>query len=441
MAKNVMNDIIVSEKRTIRKIPLETKKNNKEVVADVVVDDIKIITLSKNREHLKKVRQSLNPQFIIWLLAIVCLVVAFFGISMIFTRATIEITPRTENINFATTTYTAKLNSTSVLDLSYEVMTIKKTESKTLEVSESKQVDQKATGKVIIYNNYSATAQRFINNTRISATDGRVYRLVSSVIVPGMKKISGKNVPGSIETEIIADQSGEKYNMKVSDLSGDFKIPGFKGSPRYDAFYARISKDITGGFVGEVKVVSADQRSVAEKNLKSELHDQLIKEMYAEKPESYLVFENSYFIDYNALPDAPDGKNLKINIEADLYAIIFNNQKFSEFIFNNKMTETYGGQLKFIPGDDFAIKINSTNDKPYLSKVLDITLSGQGKLVWLFNENTLKSDLAGKKSTDLSVILNKYKAEIADIKILFRPVWQRYIPEDESRIVIKTVDL
>jgi len=59
-----------------------------------------------------------------------------------------------------------------------------------------------------------------------------MYRIDSSVIIPGYQKVNGKIIPGSIEATVYADQAGDGYNLKLADLTGDFSIPGFKGDPR-----------------------------------------------------------------------------------------------------------------------------------------------------------------------------------------------------------------
>ena len=80
-----------------------------------------------------------------------------------------------------------------------------------------------------------------------------IYKIPESITVPGKKTVGGKSIPGSVETLIFADEPGEKYNLKISELKGDFKVAGFKGDKKYDFFYGRAKTDIDGGSSGVIK--------------------------------------------------------------------------------------------------------------------------------------------------------------------------------------------
>ncbi|KKQ06848.1 MAG: hypothetical protein US15_C0002G0001, partial [Candidatus Moranbacteria bacterium GW2011_GWF1_36_4] len=108
--------------------------------------------------------------------------------------------------------------------------------------------DQKAHGTVVVYNEYSAASQQLVATTRLLTEDGKLFRLVAGVVVPGISEIEGKIEPGKIEVEVVADQSGEEYNIEESK----FSIIGFKGGPKYEKIHARsIAKMIGGGGNGE----------------------------------------------------------------------------------------------------------------------------------------------------------------------------------------------
>lgn len=103
--------------------------------------------------------------------------------------------------------------------------------------------NQKARGTVVISNAYSKEEQSLVATTRFETPDGKIYRLTKGVTVPGMADIGGKETPGTIEAEVVADQAGEGYNIGASE----FTIPGFKGSPKYQKFSAKSSKPFVGG--------------------------------------------------------------------------------------------------------------------------------------------------------------------------------------------------
>jgi hypothetical protein len=440
MTKKIINDIIAPQ-RTIRQIPIsEERKKEIERKAKIHEDDsVEIITPRKIKSPDWK-RKSVNPKFAIWFIAIVCLLALFFGISTIFSAATIIVNPKTDKMVFNNDIYIAKSDSQSSADLSFEILNIKKVSSDTVTATEEKDVSKKASGTIVIYNNYSTASQRLINNTRFESTDGRIYRISNSVVVPGLKKSAdGKVTPGSIEAIVFADQAGGDYNLKLADLAGDFKIPGFKGDPRYQSFYARLKTDIQGGFIGKQRIVAEDVRKITEASIKEQLNEQLLKELYAVKPENYLIFKDGYSIDYTILADTDiDTNKAKINIEGNLNAVVFNNLKLARYIANKKIANFNDLPVELIISDNLVTTFNVT-DKSGLwkNKTIEIKFSGEAILKWVYDNDSLKNDLLGKKESDLENILSKYKDSLVSIRVIFVPVWTRYLPDNPNKIKIQ----
>ncbi|MFZ1720332.1 MAG: hypothetical protein WAU28_03190 [Candidatus Moraniibacteriota bacterium] len=103
--------------------------------------------------------------------------------------------------------------------------------------------ERKARGKVVIYNAFSADPQPLVATTRLETGSGIIFRLTAGVTVPGVTTIAGKEEPGAIEAEIVADQSGDAFNIAPTT----FTIPGFKGNAKYEKFSAKLLTPTTGG--------------------------------------------------------------------------------------------------------------------------------------------------------------------------------------------------
>lgn len=103
--------------------------------------------------------------------------------------------------------------------------------------------EQKARGTVVITNEYSSAPQVLVATTRLSMSDGKTFRLVEGVTVPGITTVNGIEKPGVVEAAVIADQSGAGYNLD----SATFTIPGFNGGPKYAKFSAKLTKSTVGG--------------------------------------------------------------------------------------------------------------------------------------------------------------------------------------------------
>ena len=76
---------------------------------------------------------------------------------------------------------------------------------KTLRTATGKEeVSLKASGRIVIYNNYNTAKQRLVRNTRFETPPGFIYRINKSIDVPGQTTEAGRTIPGSIEVTIHA---------------------------------------------------------------------------------------------------------------------------------------------------------------------------------------------------------------------------------------------
>jgi hypothetical protein len=420
MAKKIVSDMIVSPKKSIRDIPISLEK--------------KPVSIKKPTVNYRSNRRPMNPKFVIWVIAVIALLALFFGVSVIFSSATLAITPRIEKVVFNNETYSG---------VAFEVLNINKEDGMIVEATEEKVANQKASGKIVIYNNYSSASQRLINNTRFEATNGKIYRISNSVDVPGTKIVSGKTIPGSVEVTVYADEPGDTYNLKLSDLAGDFKIPGFKGSPRYDSFYARLKTDITGGLIGKQKVVAESVRKVAEDTLKASLKENLLKELYSIKPDNYIIFANSYSIEYSALPDSGDSADkVSINLKGTLNSVVFNSLKLANYIANKKVADFDGLPVSIIFNDDLTTTFVAKDlTNLWKNKTIDIKFNGPANIKWIYDVELIKKDLAGQAGAETVQILAKYKEQVKSIKVSFSPIWTKYFPDNLERIKVEEVAL
>jgi len=87
--------------------------------------------------------------------------------------------------------------------------------------------------------------------------------LSSAIDISSLFIENGKTVPGSIEVTVYADEPLSKYNIGLTD----FTVPGFKGAPQFETFYARSKTPMTGGFTGMEPVVEESIDSHSSINL------------------------------------------------------------------------------------------------------------------------------------------------------------------------------
>jgi len=126
-------------------------------------------------------------------------------------------------------------------ELEYSLITHTTEASDTITATGRETVEEKASGRIIVYNNHSSATQRLIKNTRFESPEGLIFRINESVEIPGMtKSTDGEIVPGVISAEVFADGTGEQYNIDASQ----FTIPGLKGTDQYEDMYAESTANI-----------------------------------------------------------------------------------------------------------------------------------------------------------------------------------------------------
>ena len=163
----------------------------------------------------------------LWFIAAVSVIFFLFALSYLFAKATVTVNPKIEDVSLNQNLSASKDGTGDIL--SFDLVVISGEETKTVTATEQKDVLQKAKGKAILYNNFSASPQLLSIDTRLEGSNGKMYKTEKKTTVPGMK--DGK--PGSIEVGIYADEAGEGSNSAPLD----FKIFGFKGGPKYTQFY------------------------------------------------------------------------------------------------------------------------------------------------------------------------------------------------------------
>ncbi len=384
----------------------------------------------------KKTKKSSHSRFILWFVIIASVVVLFFAISLVYASATVKITPKTQSVSIEGT-YTAKKDAKTD-ELQYELMTIVKQGNETVPATPSAQVGTKAKGRIILYNNYSPTGQKLLANTRLENSKGLIYTLDNAVIIPGMKKIGTKTTPGSIEVGITAQEEGGVYNSKITDLTGDFKIVGFKGDKKYDLFYGRMKSDITGGFTGINKIVDPAVAIETRNRIHDTLKKQLIAEADAQVPQGFIMYDNAYIITYQTLDNSPvEGNQVIMNERATFTGILFKRDSLTHYI-AAKEIQKFKGNIEPLGIENLEFTLaNKADFSASQSAPLVFSLKGIFKLVGTYPTAELTRSLAGEPVKDISTVLSTY-GTITSADVVIRPFWKRSFPNKPERITIES---
>ncbi len=255
----------------------------------------------------------------------------------------------------------------------------------------------------------------------------------STISVPG-KKIS----PGSIEVAIVADQAGANYNAAVADLKGDYKIVGYKGTPKYDGFYARLKTDITGGFSGNKMIIAPEAQKAAVTALQTTLREQLLTKLKTAVPPGFILYDSAYTIEYtNPEPIMKENTSADVSVKGVAYAAIFKADSLIKFI-AGKEIQKFPSDTYTVGGDtDLEFKVSNIKDFSIKKGTpLIFTLKGPISITGTFSESKLKDELKGIDLKASNAVFGKYTA-ISNAYALITPFWMRSFPNSTEKIILE----
>ncbi len=429
---SMMQDVIPPADRSIRNIPVPPGRRRPpepprpaERYVRSEPEDIDPQEFSVPQESRR------GPRIIMWTGAILSIAaLLFFGFSILFAGATVSVTPKSEDVTIDGS-FSASPDA-PVTGLTYQLVTLERTLGEVVEATGEADVERRASGTIVISNNYSTSVQRLIKNTRFEAPDGKIYRINESIDVPGQKTVNGALVPGESEVVVYADSPGEGYNRGLTD----FTIPGFKGDPRYTKFTARSKTPMSGGFIGRERVVSEGELAAA----RGRLHEQLKRELEvaarAQMPAGFVLFDDATFVSFSSEGTAPEGEGeVKVTEKGVLTGVLFNNRELAAFIARNSIG-SYNEEPVYLPNTSrltFAISGKDTIALP-LERPLAFTLAGNALVVWLIDEVELKNAIVGRQKAALPTIMAEFPAN--SFSVSSRPFWSSELPDDMDRLTV-----
>lgn len=416
MAKYLLEDMVKTHK-------IETKRENRQIYnikAREILEKIKV-----TEKEIDKTQD--KSRYMLWFVALISIVFCFFAVSFLFENAKISIYPKTKDM-VLNKNLSANFDSNSD-GLFFDLVTIEGEESKTLQFTEEKDVAEKAVGTVILYNTFSSSPQTLSIDTRLEGSNGKIYKTQTKTSVPGKSK---DGTPGQVEVGIYAGEAGAEYNSTPLD----FKIFGFKGTPKYSKFYGRTKTgtEIAGGFKGKAPAVSEVDKTNAILELENSLREKLLKKVATP---DFVLFKNAIFFsvdDVNIPFDSKDN-NLTITMKGTLRGILFNEQKLTKEIVENKIEKNDGDEF-YIP--NISNLTFSLSNKEILFqdiKDIDFNLSGPVTIVYKIDTDKFISNLLGKSKKDFNQILSQF-GNIDSATLTLSPFWKRTIPNEVKNIKV-----
>lgn len=314
-----------------------------------------------------------------------------------------------------------------------EILQVEKTVSQAFTAQSKKIKSTKAQGIVRVYNNFSTSPQILVANTRFVSNDGKLFRVSEKITIPGGHYDGGKLVAGVIDAKIVADQPGEDYNIGAST----FSIPGFVGTPKYTAFYAKSSDPMTGGEKREVTYVTQEDLDNAKNvlvKIAPDASDTAVRGLISSG--KYILINGAIstaVADFKSSVAAGDeASDFSAQIKSTTKAVVFSNQGLIDF------AKSYIGK-KLLPEEkliESSVKAEYSPESVSLEKnelVLKVAISAQSHSVP--EESRMKDMIKSKNIQEIESIL-KGVSSIEKAKVEFWPFWVNLAPDDFDGIEV-----
>lgn len=373
------------------------------------------------------------------ILALLTLISAFLFCHFILSKAEIEIWPVAEIKTFETKlTIDKAIENVDVLNkiIPGELIETAKTITEEFSSSGKTLKEKKAEGVIRVYNNYSTSPQTLVATTRFVSADGKLFRSIEKVTIPGGKYEEGKFVPGYLDIKVRADQAGPEYNVGPST----FSIPGFAGTDRYTKIYGKSFQDMTGGLREEVPQVSQEDLDRAEKVLE----ERALKESEASLKEKisseFILLEgaiDSEILETFSLARPKDElEKFKFQVKARSIALVFKKEDLENFardFIPSQVSETKKFSEKSLKLDSLAEVIDLKTGK------ITLSLKTEAKIYSDIDQSNLKKALLGKSLAETKLFLEN-QPQITKVEVKSWPFpWIKNVPKDVEKIEIKLI--
>jgi hypothetical protein len=353
-----------------------------------------------------------------------------------FQKANITITPKHQIITYNEKLFTASKESLSGA-IDFEIMIISDKKTKSIILTEPKDVSVKATGSVTLFNEFATIPQKLSVGTFIADEAGKTYKIDSTVTIPGYKLDTNKKiVPGQVVVNISAFLAGESYNGSPSN----FYITSFKKTTKYNKIYGKLKTPLVGGAAGLVYTLDDASKNNIDNIAQSSIKSDLLKQVEALVPEGYILYPNAMTFSYtsgdNIFSKTP---NAEIEINGTLAVVLLKENSLMNNITKVSLPEIKGEELKEISIVDLSkLTFNFTNKDQQITKDLTsipFSFSGSVDAIWKPNIGLLKSKLLGIEKNNISLIFATDPG-ISSAVAKISPFWQSYVPKDLTKINI-----
>lgn len=379
--------------------------------------------------------------------------IVFIGLGLlchfVFVRASVNIWPETEFLGF-TEEITIDINAKE-LNFAEKIIPGKyfeeiKNGRQEFSATEIFDKNEKAKGIIKVYNSFNPPRPlTLVSGTRFLSSDSEKYFVsLKKIYIPAGTMEGGKVVPAWVETEIIAMENGENYNIGPTK----FSVPGLVSNAYYYTTWGESAQAITGGTSVKIKRVSQGDLDNAQKNLTEKLLREVKIDLEKHIPDDFIYFTESFSEEITKSSSlAPVGAEVNsFTYEADV--------KASALIVDKAVLEQFAEKF-ILSRSSLSAPINEDGlfkNKKFLKESLQINykvksidlkagkivldLEFSGKIYPDIDQSILREAFQGKSLMEITVFL-KNQPQITKSEVKFWPFWITKAPKDAKKIKIE----
>lgn len=402
-------------------------KHNREEAEEAQVKKKKLV------ESVRKVPSKIKFKKYLWAVPVAVVFIAMIVlVTTILPRAEIKIKTVKTNWDYNDSVRAEKLAAVDPVNATVPAQVFNQKETLRLgfPANGKKIVEQKASGKLTVYNAYSSDPQPLVATTRFITPDGKIFRLTKTVTVPGAKIVEGKIIPSTIEVDVVADKAGADYNIGPVSY---FSIPGLKGTPKYQAFYGESKDPIGGGFIGELPFPTNDDIKKAKAAVAEKLEQSLRNKIAAQVPSDFKIVDgatNFIITKQNVITEVDSTGNFSVSSDASISIIAFK---------ETDVVTMLEGKIAKAVGADYKIKESTLAYEKARADFNAGRLSFPVKFTSVLAKNIdvtdLRESIKGKSEASLRTIIYGLPG-LQSAVISLWPFWVKSVPNQNSKINI-----
>jgi hypothetical protein len=291
----------------------------------------------------------------------------------------------------------------------------------------------KARGQVTIKNHYSSNEQPLVATTRLLSDNGKLFRLIESVTVPGMSDEG----PGEIKARVVADEPGSEYNIGESK----FTIEGFKGSPKYEKFEVTSVASMQGGLdsMENQKVKVVVQKDVEEArtkvidSLSNVLENKIREELGAEKEFLIDSVEKEITEASSSLKAGDVGDQFSYAVKQKIKLMVFEKRDI-QYLAETHLKEKIPRSFELDSQSIGIVYQKGLSDFEKKELTFQALIEG---LAWpVIDHQEIKTGLAGKNEKEITEFLQGFSS-IKKAEIKFEPDWLSFLPITEKKVSVE----